>query len=430
MKHYLINIKSTFKQFILDKYNFCCMANAEQVRSALLWTFLATIVLYPIGPSIREVMPTMCLLILFRYYYLDWNNSTLKRFKPKYLFYFFIAGLCIGVIFSTNVFDSLLHILRHINKGFAYPFIAMECIRNTKDLKKIIYAFVIVGFWQGLNGIYQAFMGYDFIDKTPIMSGRLTGSMSTYRVGNYMALVLIPALSLWYLMKEKFQTLKTTVLCAIIFSPALFLLIFSFTRSAYLAFAAGITLHFFVNSKKMHWWYFLIPIIFSIILMIACSGRFGISAILADGRWDLWRFAYEIFMQYPLTGAGFFQFNEAFRDLGLAPTIDKITISHPHNIYLQLIAESGLIGASCFFIFLFGLFIWAYKKVSIGLKSSDKSIKLYWQLTSFFWAGWGAFLANGIFGHDFFRLWWFSLATTILGIMIGACLNAPHKKKL
>jgi len=428
MKLYLIKLKNEISQFLSDKYDFCSMASAEEVRRTLLWTFLTAIVLYPLGPSIREIMPTICVPLLARYYYLDWHNSTLKRFKSKYLFYFFIIGLSIGVIFSTSVWDSLLHVLRHINKGFIYPFVAMECIRNIGDLKKIIYAFVIVGFWQGLNGVYQFMTGYDFIDNTPIMRGRLTGSMSTYRVGNYMALILIPALSLWYLIKVKVQSLKAALLCTLIFYPALFLMIFSLTRSAYLAFTAGIILHVLIHSKRIKWYYLLIPVVLAILLMIFSPQRFSMAAIIADGRWDLWRFAYEVFMQYPLTGAGFFQYNDAFRALGLVPRIDAITISHPHSIYIQLLAESGIIGAFFFFVFLFGSFIWGYIKISNGLKSTDKDIKLYWQLSSFFWAAWGAFLVNGIFGHDFFRLWWFSLATTLLGIMIGACLNAPVQK--
>lgn len=406
-------------------------APAEQVRTTLFWLFWASIVLYPVGPRIREFIPSLCLLVLLRYYYLDWSNSTLRRLPVKWLWLPLALGILSGVAFSQNIVDSSLHVLRHLNKGYIYPFIAMECVRSTRDLQKLIWAFVLVSFWQGLNGMWQAYSGFDFIDHTAIMYGRLTGSMSTYRVGNYIALTLMPALALWPLLRQKYSALCSTGLCVLLWLPPLYLLLFSYTRSGYLALLGGIGLIWFMYAQKKRWMLTLAPLSALIPMMLLLPKRLGTDAVANDGRWDLWYFAWQVFREAPWFGAGFGQYNAAFRALGYVPTRDEITISHPHSIYLQFLCESGIVGTVFMLIFLFGFLYWAYCRVRQGIKNAqetqDNTALYHWRLTTFFWAAWGAYMINGIFGHDFFRLWWFALATTLLGIMIGACMNAPQK---
>ncbi|MEG2173823.1 MAG: hypothetical protein RRY29_11300, partial [Desulfovibrionaceae bacterium] len=191
-------------------YQYVRDASAVQVRAALCWLFLVSIVLFPVGPSIREILPSLCLIVLLRYYYLDWHHSTLRRVPVNFLWGVLVLGILSGVLFSQNAWESLLHVMRHVNKGYVYPFVAMECVRSTRDLQRIIWAFVLVSFWQGLNGVWQYYTGFDFIDHTAIMSGRLTGSLSTYRVGNYIALTLLPSLAIWLVLRQKFSSIQST----------------------------------------------------------------------------------------------------------------------------------------------------------------------------------------------------------------------------
>lgn len=404
-------------------------APAEQVRKALCWLFLASIVLFPVGPSIREILPSLCGLVLARYYYLDWHNSTLKRFRPRILWFLLVAGIAVGVIFSQNVWESFLHVIRHINKGYVYPLVAIECVRSSRELQRIIWAFVIVSFWQGLNGMWQAYSGFDFIDNTPIMSGRLTGSMSTYRVGNYIALSLMPAMALWPLLRQHSTRLVSALVCALLWLPPFYLLLFSYTRSGYLALVAGLILVVYMHAQKYRPLLMLLPVAGLGALTLILPQRLGPAALAGDGRWDLWHFAWEVFMTKPWFGAGFGEYNTAFRALGFVPTSDVITISHPHSIYLQFLCESGLVGTVLLVSFLLGFLWWGFRHVRRGLAKAQQEHNsehmMYWRITTFIWASWGAYMANGIFGHDFFRLWWFAQAMILLGVMVGACLNAP-----
>lgn len=44
---------------------------------------------------------------------------------------------------------------------------------------------------------------------------------------------------------------------------------------------------------------------------------------------------------------------------------------------------------------------------------------VYWRLTAWFWLGYAAWFANGLFGHDFYRIWWLALAMSHLGSHVG-----------
>jgi len=421
-----------FSLWFKKYYNKFLSLNAKQVQKLLFCFFWLAIVLFPLGYVTREVLPSICLLLLLRYYKLDWKRSALYQFRLKYIFYIFIVGIFIGIFFSIDKFNSFSYVFKHINMGFVYPLAAMECIKSTEDLEKLIFAFVIASFWEGCDGIYQGIVGYDFIDHTAaIQSGavkRLTGSLNDYRVGNYMALTIIPASGLFLILRKKINTILSSALTLLILSPGLYLVYFSYTRNAYftLAIAAAILLIF--NSNKINWkriFFTLAGLVLILLVWIFfVPERFSVNVILHDGRWELWRFAWAVFLQHPWTGAGFWNFNAAFRALGFVPVLDPITISHPHDIYLQILCESGILGEACILFFLFGFLGWGYYNIKTGLRYTEAGtpMRFQWKIGSFFGAAWVAYLASGIVGHDFFRDWWFAQAMILLGIMIAACL--------
>ena len=124
-------------------------------------------------------------------------------------------------------------------------------------------------------------------------------------------------------------------------------------------------------------------------------------------------------------GAGAGQYNAAFRELGLAPARDAITISHPHNLYLDILYAHGIVGFLLGMAFLAGFAWWGYVRIrrQLALRPRDDGGRLYWALAGWFWVGYMGWLVNGIFGHDFYRIWWLALAMTYLGIFIGAIVN-------
>lgn len=400
---------------------------------ALLWAY---IVVFSVGPNVREFFPSLCLLCLILYYRQDWKNSTLRKFTARPLFIFFYLAAASGIIFSQDIPHSFLHVMKGANKAFILPFVAMECVREEKDLRRLVWAFVLAAFWQGCNGIWQSVTGYDFIDHTPPIYGRLTGSLSDYRVGNYMALILIPAASVWFFLRERLSRWAAVFCLALLLGPGLYLLYFTYTRNAYLTVMVGGVLWLMLCGRRPRWNVVALLGGAGVLLAALLPQRLSLAVISGDGRWDLWQFAWAIFKDHPLTGVGFWNYNAAFREMGLVPGRDPITISHPHSIYLQLLCESGILGFTLAMIFLFGMLIWGWRAIGplvraeVAQAHQDAATSAYWRITAVFWCVWGAYLVSGIAGHDFFRIWWQAVVMTHLGIMIGAVVNGHERLRV
>lgn len=412
---------SAYRFLIKERDAFTALDAAQRWHTILFWLFWLYLVLFAVGPSIREVLPSLCGLCLIPYYKYNWQQSTLRHFKAWWLFIFFVAAAVWGVIMSQDVWASFLHVGRGVNKAYVLPFVAMECVRTEKDLRRLMWAIVLACLWQGGNGLWQSATGFDFIDKTPIISGRLTGSLSDYRVGNYIALVLIPAAGVYWLLCARLSRCTALVFTVALLGPAVYLLYFTYTRNAYLTVIAAMTLYLLIKGLP-RWKAIAFGAGALLTVALFVPHRLGTGAVSADGRWDLWRFAWDVFTAFPFTGAGFGQYNTAFRAMGHVPTRDIITISHPHNIYLQLLCESGVVGFGLMMVFLLGMLIWGYRSIREHLRAEQRP-SYYWRLSALLWCGWGAYLVSGIFGHDFYRIWWQALVMAHLGMLIGAVVQ-------
>ena len=406
---------------------------AERWHRVMFWLFWVYIVVFAVGYTVREALPAFCGAALILYYIYNWRESTLRRCAVWWLFLFFAAATVWGVIMSQNVWGSFLHVIRGCNKAYVLVFVAMECVRDAKDLRRLVWAIVLACLWQGGDGIWQHITGFDFIDHYPPVSGRLTGSFNDYRVGNYVALMLIPAAGVYWLLRAHAGRIVAALGTLALLGPAAYLLYFSYTRNGYLAVIAAISFWMLIKGS-VRWK----PLIFAggalLAVALLVPHRLGADAISRDGRWDLWRFAWDVFCEFPITGAGFWEYNTAFRALGHVPTLDPLTISHPHNIYLQLLCESGVVGFGLMMVFLLGMLIWGYRRIAAPLRAelararagNTRCDDMWWRIAALFWCGWGAFLVSGIFGHDFYRIWWQALVLAHLGIMLGAIVRAEQ----
>lgn len=394
----------------------------------LFWSFWLTLAIFPSGYGTREVMPLVCLLFLAGYYRHARQRSVWGRLPVRALFFCLWTMILLGIVLSGNVFSSLLHAGTGINKGFILPLIAMECVRDLRDLRRLVWAGVMACLWQGLDGIWQWYSGYDFIMGYTLNSGRLTGSLGDYAVGNYIALALIPSFACWHLLRERFSAPAASLLLGMLLFPAFFLLVGASSRSGFLAVGASLCFWWVVARPPVSRRLLLILLGLLGLFVLAQQSRLGPSVVAGDGRWSLWRLGWAVFCQHPVFGAGAGQYNAAFRALGLVPERDAITISHPHNMYLDLLYAHGLVGFALGMLFLLGFALWGYRCIRPQLAgwAAGTPQRLYWQITGWFWCGYMGWLVNGIFGHDFYRTWWLGLAMCHLGVFAGAIVNGER----
>ncbi len=389
------------------------------------WFYLA---FFPIGYGFREVMPPLCFIFLILYWRYDWPDSALANLGVWPLFPCLLIMILTGIIFSEHPWASLLHAGTGINKAYILPFIAMECASSPKRLKALVWALALACFWEGADGIYQAISGRDFIMGYLPNSGRLTGSLGDYTVGNYLALTLIPAFAIFFIIKRKFNIYITAFLMIALFWPALFLFQGASVRSGVLALAGAAAVWAWMSSPRINWRIILWPVLIFVFFILCQPGRIGLESTVNDNRWNLWSLAWKVFLAHPWFGAGAGQYNSAFHSLGLRPEREVITISHPHNLYLDILYAHGIIGFGFGMIFICGFLVWGLVNIRACLLKAKGAELLYWRITGFFWLGYAGWLINGIFGHDFYRTWWLAQAMICLGVMAGAIVYGKRKK--
>lgn len=220
--------------------------------------------------------------------------------------------------------------------------------------------------------------------------------------------------------------MKTLVVVALLI-PAVILLVGSQTRSGMLGVAAGgylLCIFRFRTRKKV---ILGIPIAFLLLTLIGPE-RISLVRALNDARGEIWAFAWQIFTEYPLFGAGASTFKPAFLDLGLE-LVRNNDIPHPHNIYLQFLADGGIVGFIIGGTFLLGTWGWCGLAIFRGTVSLSAHLRRHWWSAAYLWGGYSCYLATGLFGHNFYRTWWLAMGMALLGASVAACLAIKRMER-
>jgi O-Antigen ligase len=128
----------------------------------------------------------------------------------------------------------------------------------------------------------------------------------------------------------------------------------------------------------------------------------------AQGRFDIWDVSIQIVKRYGLFGAGLENFHAAYNQFaGYAPIFRGFD-RDPHNIYIQIFAETGIVG-----LVLFGVAIWSQFR---PLRSFPKQQSPNYQLLAIEAGCWGLLahgLAANLLWRKYFWLAWILLAITV-----------------
>lgn len=105
-------------------------------------------------------------------------------------------------------------------------------------------------------------------------------------------------------------------------------------------------------------------------------------------RQILWRANFEFFLKRPLTGVGFGQTisNSAFYIQDTHPTYERPLVSHAHNVFLEVLASTGIIGFASWLFYVGLLIYFSWRRGWKGLS-----------------AAWIVFLLNGLTQVNFWE---------------------------
>lgn len=399
----------------------------RQATSAMLLTMMRYalgfyVLFFPLGISLREAGAVTSFVCLVAYYILDWRDSNLRRFPLKWLFFGFLALLILKTLHTTH-FDASWYALRtNFYKGPMLLLAGLEAVRKPKHLRALAWPFVIMTFYSGLDGIYQQITKVDFFFGMS-ESGRLNAMWETGRIGNLMSLTIPVCFALPLLLPRRWSLATRLTVTALVAFPGLFLWVGAKARSGWFGLVTGmVALAWLSRGKRSA---VLVLVLAAVVMVLAASvfpRQLALERLMDAPRFIIWQAAIDVWKAHPLLGAGVDCFEPAYKALGIVfdPKIFDPPIPHPHNVYLQFLAETGVVGTVVLLAFLGGNAAWGGLRLRARIKAGQ--LDPQW-LGACFWAAEVGYMVTAFTAHDFYRTWWLGMSMFVTGLALGAALG-------
>lgn len=294
-----------------------------------------------------------------------------------YFFLFFYLIIIIRSLYSDNLYLSLG------SSAFYFRFLLFSLAtvffldHNKKFVYLLKYFFIIIFCVLFFDTMYQYYflnnifgMKYRFFNESNFRLTSLFGDRGV--LGSYISRFFPFIIALFFFEKKNSLTTKDLCLIVLISIISLFLVILSGERTSVFLFFLSFLIIFFTSNgilKKIFKYLLILNFLISIVIinfnsriynriLSTSSQQLGINIyekkinIFGKIHEDHFRIAYKMFKENPIFGKGV----KMFRDFCSKPENylnENACSTHPHHTYVQLLAETGLVG----FFFIFFLFI-------------------------------------------------------------------------
>lgn len=286
-----------------------------------------------------------------------------------YLFFLLSYGTSVfrSIYLPGSIYESLLLSI------VVFLFIGiMSVVKYGRDRGEIVNSLL----WVGL--IYNGLKAIQFVQNWASPGCGVKNILIPNKTAGFLNLTIMLAFGVLieriYSFTKRSAKVRIDYLAfpGVVYLSSVALLWFAGSRSGLVSFFAGS-----VIVLLFHWWYSGRGIVWrELVIVVALLAGFVSSSVLLnkpilcapgvsntawtssiDHRFELWGDALEIVRARPLVGSGPGTFEYI-----VGPKYDRIgSGKHAHNIYLQTMAERGLLG----FVIMFFVFVTIYKTVSM-----------------------------------------------------------------
>ena len=293
-------------------------------------------------------------------------------FRNRINFYLLIFYIAIGFsMFMSGPLwaKSLRAWITKWGEGIALFYFA-QVFLNKKQIKIILLVMIASAFLLSIDGIYQRIAGMDFIRGRVLARttsyGNLAVSAAFHHYNDFAAflgvMIFIAIGFLGYV--KKFWQKAPLFLIFLLISTNIIL---TLSRGAWVSLLiVCLFLTIFIKNKKSKLLFLLFLVGFTGVILSFPSLKERFFLIVKDGgdadRFKVWKVALTMFSESPLFGEGLGLFMSHFSKY------THLSIQYAHNCYLQILAETGLLGFVFFIWFLGEIVYRGYKKLR---KKSD-----------------------------------------------------------
>lgn len=366
------------------------------------------------------------------------EKSILSR--PLGLF-IFICG--VSVLFSQYPVLSLQGFFFKVLQWTYLYFVFIEFMKEKKHLAVFIGVLCVSAGIVFANGIFQYFNGKDFIFGETYSDRLFSSFRHPNDFGGYLVLICPAILALmlfpvFWDVKTIYGKLLQKVFFIVLFLSGYFCLGMTFSRGAWLGFLAAMFLGsvvFFYRHKKTAF----IPVAVAILFLFMFLGplqearKMSLISHAKDGSAEIvkrvlnkdfsaarqkviedsdrviyWNPAIRNIRQSPFIGTGVNTYSK------VASLNPPGTGGYPHNCYLQMTAEIGLLGLGAFLWVLFVLFVNSFKVIR---KVRDPFLDA---VMIGFLCGLFGFLVHSFFDTNFYSVQLGNLMWVVMGVIVVA----------
>ncbi|MBO5955713.1 MAG: O-antigen ligase family protein, partial [Clostridia bacterium] len=301
-----------------------------------------------------------------------------------------------------------------------FYFVIINTIKTEKQLFDLLRMFTISAVLVCLYGIAQYIFGWNvtqaWIDEEMFedIKMRIYSTLDNPNVlGEYILLALPLCISLMWTAKKALPRIIYLGLSAILGVA----LILTFSRGCWLGIMAAAAIFVTFAAGKL-WGLGLIALpLVPFIVPESILNRFTSIGDMSDSstsyRVSIWMGTLLMLKDFWLSGIGLG--SEAFTQVYPFYSYNMVVAQHPHNLFLHIITESGIIGLLAF-LFLILLF---FKKMATGVQVFGKGNKFSVTLIAISSAVTG-FLLQGVFDNCFYNYRVFMIFWAVLAIGIAA----------
>lgn len=332
--------------------------------------------------------------------------------KKVFLIYFFFQ--LIIALFSWNTSVSVYEVFSTFTRVVIPMYYAMSYIRSTKQLVLICVAVLTSLLISDFTGLYQ-------LSNNILL--RVNGASDN---PNMFAVHIIMTLPLMYIVfRNNILGNYVKYYMFFVLGISTVMLLIARSRSSWVTLVCMIAVLLYCDEDNRK---LLIKAISAFVILLVGIGIFmpefvdRIASIVDlenksnSDRFLMWQASWAMFMDYPLTGVGQEQWQQAY----YGPYNDFVTpyyyFSHPHNNIIQQLAQGGLCGV---FSYCFLHLFFAYKLLKMKLSKKNSIVQCCGVVGLLIWLG---LQVTGIFDVNLdkiviMREYWF---------IMGAMLSAVH----
>jgi len=326
----------------------------------------------------------------------------------------FLAAAVISVVISPDKRLSFGALKAWFFDPLLVLILLLDLIKTKKQVKGVILSLFICAAWVSVYGIYEWINDFG-IDS----DGRLN---SVFVPANYVAMLVVPILILSFLFLRKHKSRFLNIVHYGLLFAVLLALYLTESYGGWLALFGGLVfLWFKVRPPSRRLKYLLIFSLFVVLVFALQSQSLKFGRLFefsyrtsSATRSEIWQTSMLIIRSHPLLGIGLGNFEVSYREylpFVSFPPLEWLVVK-PHNLYLNLWIEMGLLGLASFL----GLIILFVKK---GAKILHMSAGKYTIAAMI------ALLVHGLVDTPYFK----NDLSVLFWILIGLVLILGNKKK-